>query len=143
MTSEHTVLISVPPERAFEFVADVGTWKSWALRVVDVRRERQGALAIGECFTVVAQLWGRHLPATYRVTEILEGSRLVFRSDSGPAPAVFTFTMRATEAGTLLTESVEISPRGLLKLFSRLLQRTSDKQLAANHAALKAALEAA
>src|SRR5262249_45787270 len=103
----------------------------------------QGGLRLGERFTVVARLFGRQLPMTYEVTELDGGRRLVWRSVAGALVAgTFVFSVETEGDGVRLTERVETAPRGLLRLLDRLVERTSNRQLAANHAALKQALEA-
>jgi uncharacterized protein YndB with AHSA1/START domain len=143
MRSQHSIFIRRPPGKVFAFIVDVASWKRWALRVVEVRRQLAGALQVGEQFTVVARLYGRDLPMTYQVTEIEPGRCLRFRSVAGPAgDAAFSFSVEPEGEGARVTESVELKPRGLYRVIAPLIKWTSDKQLAANHAALQRALEA-
>ncbi len=101
------------PEDVFEFVADFSQVPTWNYAIRSTQQVTPGPVGLGSTFRQV-----RSIPAVaeeeFEVTAWKPGRRVAITGDFGPFSGTLTYQVEPASAGTLLTNDVELSPRGVL-----------------------------
>ena len=69
--------LPIPPEEAFDYLADFSRTAEWDPGVCDAHRLTRGKIRLGSRFEVSVSFFGRRIPLEYRITEFERPSRLV------------------------------------------------------------------
>ena len=118
------------------FAADPDNAVRWYENIESVQWQTPPPLAIGSQLAFVSRFLGRRLAYTYELVDLVEGERLVMRTEQGPFPMETTYTFAATPSGAT---RVGLRNRGRPAGFSRLaavfmgpaMRRANRKDLAA------------
>jgi uncharacterized protein YndB with AHSA1/START domain len=145
--AEHTVTIDRAPEVVFDFLDDGSNNREWRAGVIEVGR----ASGDGGTGTVWRQTMrgpgGRTIRGDYRITEHDRPRVLGFEVVAGPARPTGRFdlsaatTSGAMSGATALTFTLDLHPRGFMRLVAPMVQRQMTKEVAAIET-LKRVLEA-
>jgi uncharacterized protein YndB with AHSA1/START domain len=135
---ETSIEIKRPREEVFAYLTDRKNAKVWSTELVDVIYD--GELAEGTTGTDIRKVGRKEIVMPWTVTAFDPPNRVVFES-TAPFPATADFTFRSTGAGTLLTCSMDLRPRGLWRLLSPLIAREGRKSDQAQFQKVKQILE--
>jgi hypothetical protein len=140
--SQSSVGIDRPAEVVFQFVADGTNNVKWRAGVIEI--SKVGGEGVGTVYRQILQgPRGRHIAAYYRVTDFEPPSLLRFQVIAGPLRPKGTFDVRADGATrSTLTFSLEVKPKGIMKLMSPMITRQVRSEVEAI-AQLKQVLESA
>ncbi|XAS64854.1 SRPBCC family protein [Micrococcaceae bacterium Sec5.8] len=138
-----TILIRRPIEEVFGFVADERNEPAYNPQMRSVAKLTPGPIGVGTRWRAVLTSGTRATPLELEVTEYAPPERLgsVTRMDSADISGVLTFALEA--AGTRMTWTWDVRPKGLLKLTAPLIAALGRRQEQRIWSALKAHLETA
>ena len=130
------------PEDVFEFVADFSQVPTWNYAIRSTQQVTPGPVGLGSTFRQV-----RSIPAVaeeeFEVTEWEPGRRVAITGDFGPFSGTLSYRVEKTPVGTLLTNDVELTPRGVLGVVVGLAGPRVKAAIAQNLEVLRGRLEAA
>ena len=111
-----TVRINRPPDQVFAVLADFETFLArWARGpIAAVRIEGDGG--VGSRYTITARVGPAKVRAPYEVTSYKPPERLGGNGIAGPVRFHEDYTLVQEHAGTVLTQSIQATPRGPLGL---------------------------
>lgn len=132
--------VAKPVGEAFAYVADFETAAEWDPGIVESRRTSEGPVGVGTTYDVVAEFRGSRQPFRYRVTEYVEGRRLVLDGEGDKARSVDTIEFEATARGTRITYEADFRMKGVYRLVEPFLGGTFRKLAATALAGLRATL---
>lgn len=115
------------PGDAFAYMADLTNFAEWdpgVERADQVAGDGPGADA---AFDVTVKGIGRSITLRYQVTSYEPPHTIVARAQSRMLTSLDTITVRADEAGTVVTYDAELKLNGLLGLVDPVLGRMFDK----------------
>lgn len=141
MRVEQSLEIARPPEEVFAFVTDPDRLGEWQTSIVEVRRERSGALRPGERFREVHAAPGRRMESTVVVVEHEPPRLFALHIVDGPLPFDGRWTFEPTATGTRLGFVGEGGLRGPARLLEPLARVVLARQFRAHHKRLRRALE--
>jgi len=141
MQIEQRIEIDAPPEHVFAVLADPSKLAQWQTSTVEVRREADGPLRVGERFQEVHAAFGRQVESTVEVMEHEPPSTLALRVLDGPLPLDGRWTLERRDGGTTLQFRGEARLRGLLRAAAPLVRRAVDRQFGDHHRRLKQLLD--
>ena len=127
-------------EDVFAFVADFSQVPTWNYAIRSTQQVTPGPVALGSTFRQV-----RTIPAVaeeeFEVTAWEPGRRVAITGDFGPFSGTLTYQVEPAPAGTLLTNDVELSPRGVLGVVGRIAGPRVRAAIAQNLEVLRSGLE--
>jgi uncharacterized protein YndB with AHSA1/START domain len=139
---EQSTTVSVPPEKAFNYLADIARHTEWGSHLASAEKASDGPVAAGSTFTTVGKLFGTHR-AEVKITELVPNQKIVYESQDDSGHFRHEFSLNAADGGTAITKSVEpLKITGPLKLFSPLLPLLSRRNMATDLKKIKERLEA-
>ena len=123
------VQVSVPREKAYAYVADVGRHSEWASEAdgMTIKADEPGEPAVGKAYTAEGTLLGKRNASTVKITALEPPERVEFEyADSrGTGGHVFTFTTQ--DGGTLVTRQIYGIKQPLLgPVFFRIFKKKID-----------------
>jgi hypothetical protein len=124
-------------------VADFETAADWDPGILESRRTSEGPVGVGTTYDVVAEFRGKHQLFRYRVTEYVDGERLVLDGEGDKARSVDTIVFAATPGGTRITYEADFRLKGVYRLAEPFLGGTFRKLAAKALGGLKAKLDTA
>lgn len=111
MRSEESVEIDRLPEEVFSYVANPENLPEWTNMVLEVRKDAEGQLKVGDRFSVVAKFLGRRFETPFEVSAHEPPRQHSDTSTGGPFEQEFIYTFEQTGEGkTRLTQVVETEP---------------------------------
>jgi uncharacterized membrane protein len=130
------VVIDRPVATVAAYATDPSNAPTWYANIESVTWQTDPPATVGSRMTFVARFLGRRLDYTYEITALVDGERLVMRTQQGPFPMETTYTWSADGAGaTRMTLRNRGEPAGFSKLVSPLMapamRRANNKDLAA------------
>jgi carbon monoxide dehydrogenase subunit G len=140
MRAELEMMTKRSPEEAFDFLADIRNENSWNPRALHIEKTSSGPIGAGTTFT------GRYRALATLTTELTDyerPSRFSFRTRGKHLRMDGTFHFDEVDGSTRVRFSVEMQPRGLLRLLSPLMSPMVRRQNAAAAASMARALETA
>jgi uncharacterized membrane protein len=139
-----SVVIDLPAEEIFAYIADVENAADWSGFVINIRKTSPGTLQVGATLRATSRFLGRWLESTYEVVECEPGHHITFKSLSGVVPWVFYYLFEALEEGRtrVVQEAVIHLKGGLLGLPGPMAASTISRQLEHDLLTLKDILEA-
>ncbi len=128
--AEHTVVVNHPAEAVFDFIADGANNPRWRPAVVDIERASADAGAGATWRQGIRGPGGRRISGDYRITTWVRPTTLAFEVVSGPArpTGTYTFTPQGPSE-TRVTFSLDLQPRGLMRLMSGMLTRQVENEV--------------
>jgi hypothetical protein len=133
-----SIEIARPRDEVFAYLNDRRNAKAWTTEFVDVIYD--GELAEGTTGTDIRRVGRKEIVMPWTVTAFDPPNRVAFES-TAPFPATADFTFRSTGAGTLLTCSMDLRPRGFWRLLGPLIAREGKKSDRAQFQKVKQILE--
>jgi hypothetical protein len=134
------VSIRRDPEAVFAFVADFSQVPTWNYAITSTQQVTPGPVALGSIFRQV-----RSIPTVaeeeFEVTDWDPGRRVAITGDFGPFSGTLTYRVEPAPVGTLLTNDVELSPRGVLGVVGRIAGPRVKAAIAQNLEVLRNGLE--
>lgn len=142
MRFEQTIDIDRSPEDVFAYMTDPTKLSSWQPTTVDVLRDREGPLVLGERFREVHAAFGRRLQSTVEVAQYDAPRAFALRILDGPLPLDGSWTLEGSSGSTRLHFVGEGSLSGPMRVLDGLVTRSLAKRFLGYHELLKAAVEA-
>jgi uncharacterized protein YndB with AHSA1/START domain len=137
MRIEDSIEISRPPEPVFAYLTDPEHLPEWQTSTVEVHRDRNGPLEVGERFREVHAAMGKKLESTVEVAESSPPRAFALKILDGPMPLDGRWTFEPAGDGTRIHFVGEANVSGPKKLARPLLAR----QFRGYHQLLKKRLE--
>lgn len=126
----------------YEFLADGLNNTAWRPTVQQIELKSGEAAQLGAVYRqVLSGPGGRAIDGDYQITIAEPGRELGFQVIAGPARPTGSYTLTAVPDGTKLDFSLQLAPKGLMKLMRSMIQKTMESEVA-QLLTLKAALEA-
>ncbi len=125
-----TTWVSVPPETAFDYVADISRHAEWATAPMTAEALDPPPVRTGSRFRAVGRQGGRDWPSELVVTDWDRARRFAFTATGGPIPTtdghlhVHEFTFSEERGGTrLVVRRTDPIPSRTVRLFLPLISR--------------------
>jgi uncharacterized protein YndB with AHSA1/START domain len=136
----NTVEIARSPAIVFAYLADLENIPEWNWAIVSARKVSSGRAGVG---TRYEQRRSVPRPAVemLEVTELDSDRRIEIVGDLGPFKARLTYELSSIGAGTSLTNTVELEPRGPLGAVAGLFPGRIREVVAENLEVLKSLLQ--
>jgi carbon monoxide dehydrogenase subunit G len=137
----HTITfdLDVPPERVFDFIADVRNEQSWQTSLQSVEKVGDGPIGDGTVFETRYRAFG---PLRLETEEYRRPEHLVFIGTGPRMWMRFEMDVEPREAGSRVTFDVDMRPRGMLRALTPLLSLGLPREMAKRPGQLRAALAA-
>jgi len=140
--AENHISINRPPEDVYAFLADGLNEPLWRSGVKDIALKSGDAGAVGAVYSqTLTGPGGRSIAGDYEITAATPGELLRFQVVAGPARPTGEYRFRAGGGGTELTFTLDLQPKGMMKLMAPMVARTMVAEVA-QLAKLKSVLEA-
>lgn len=140
-TFENTVTIQRPVKDVFAFLADFENIPAWNYAIVETKKTSPGPVGVGTTYRQLRSIPSRSEEG-FEVTAFEPTSRLEVHGDIGPFNATISYLLTPTNAGTRLTNAVDLQPAsGALRLLAPLAASRVKTAVAANLDKLKQLLE--
>jgi len=137
------IVINAPPERIFEYVADMPRHGEWAQHDLEVTQTSQGGVGVGTTFSSVGHQFGTQRE-TQTVAEHTPGARFAFDAKGSIGTVRHAFDLAAADGGTKVTKSMEVTKPSLMARFmAPMIAKQTKKGLMVDLERIKAKLEAA
>jgi hypothetical protein len=136
-----SVEIARPPAEVYAYIADIRNEPTWHTDIASVPSEAQPTPAVGQVTPVKFKPFMGKTDGAFTVLEVQPGSKIVSKAElAGFAPTI-TYLVELAGSGARFTRSVEMEPKGFLKLMSPMMKRMVPKRNAEFVQNLKRALE--
>ena len=96
------MLADVPPERAYDYVADLSRHPEWAMDDMSIEPEAPGPVQVGSTFAAAGMLFGRRNSSTVTVTALDRPRGLGFDAQDRQGITHHEFRFTAQDGGTLI-----------------------------------------
>ena len=116
MVVRGVIEVAAPPERSWAYVSDFTTAAEWDPGIVSSRRTSGAPAQVGSTYEVVAEFRGKHQTFSYRVTEVVEGRRLVLVGEGAKARSTDTITFEPAGGGTRIAYEADLTLKGLYRV---------------------------
>ena len=137
-------VIDRPVRDVAAYASDPTNAPRWYANIETVTWQTPPPAAVGSRMTFVARFLGRRLEYTYEIAELVEGARLVMRTQEGPFPMETTYVFAEAGPGaTRMSLRNRGEPAGFSKLGGPLLVPAMRRANRKDLAALKRLLESA
>ncbi|MGM9472548.1 SRPBCC family protein [Pseudarthrobacter sp. YS3] len=141
--AENETTINRTSEDVYAFLADGLNNPAWRSGVQAISLKSGSAGALGSVYSqTLSGPGGRPLAGDYEITAAEPGRRLAFQVVAGPARPAGEYVLSPVDGGTRVRFSLDLQPKGLMKIVGPLISRTMETEVA-QLAKLKAVLEAA
>jgi uncharacterized protein YndB with AHSA1/START domain len=101
-----SITVSVPPEQAYEYVADILKHPEWGMDDMTMAATTPGETKVGSRFKAEGTLFGRRNPSTVVVTELEPPRRLEFEAEDRQGISGHVFEFEKQDGGTLITRKM-------------------------------------
>ena len=129
--AENRVTINREPRDVFTFLADGLNEPLWRSGVKDIALKSGEAGAVGAVYSqTLTGPGGRSIAGDYQITEAVPGELLGFQVVAGPARPTGAYRMRAIDGGTEVTFTLDVQPKGLMKLMGPMIAKTMAAEVA-------------
>ena len=137
-------VIDRPVRDVAAYASDPTNAPRWYANIETVTWQTPPPAAVGSRMTFVARFLGRRLEYTYEIAELVEGARLVMRTQEGPFPMETTYVFAEAGPGaTRMALRNRGEPAGFSKLVGPLMAPAMRRANRKDLAALKRLLESA
>jgi uncharacterized protein YndB with AHSA1/START domain len=134
-------IIERPVEEVSAYAADPTNAPTWYDNIDSVEWRTDPPVQVGSEMDFVARFLGRRMAYTYRVTDLVQGERLVMSTERGPFPMETTYTWEAVDRGTRMTLRNTGLPSGFARLGAAVMEKAMRRTTTKDLARLKAILE--
>jgi uncharacterized membrane protein len=97
MKIEQCLVINLPAEKIFDYIADVENWVECSSVVIAVRKTAPGIISVGATWRCTTRFLGRWLETTYELVEHEPSHFFTLKSISGLCPTIFSCKLEAIE----------------------------------------------
>jgi uncharacterized protein YndB with AHSA1/START domain len=104
--------IKAPPEKVFNYVADLPKHGEWGKHRVQVTPTSSGPMAVGATFEGTGHQMGTHRDKL-TITEYAPSKRLAFESSGDAGTVRHVFEVNPSNGGARLSKSMEVISRPL------------------------------
>jgi carbon monoxide dehydrogenase subunit G len=133
--------VSQSPDEVYSYVADLRNEPTWHTDIASVPAEADPTPVVGSVTHVKFKPFMGKTDGVFTVLDVQLGSKIVFKAElAGFAPTV-TYLVEPAGGGARFTRSVEMEPKGFMKLMSPMMRRMVPKRNAEFVQNLKRALE--
>jgi uncharacterized protein YndB with AHSA1/START domain len=140
MKFTNTITINRQPAEVFAFLAHFENVPLWNYAISETRKDTGGSVGVGSRYRQTRTLPTRS-EETFEVTEFELDHRLSIRGPLGPFHAEVGYVVAPADNGTSLTNTMNLQPRGPLRLIAPLAASGVKSAVAANLGTLKQLLE--
>ena len=142
LQAQNEVSIRRTPDDVYAFLADGLNNTKWRAGVQAIALKSGAAGAVGAVYSqTLTGPGGRPIAGDYTITEAVPGELLRFQVVAGPARPTGEYRLRPDGGVTALQFSLELAPKGFMKLMGPMVAKTMEKEVAQLQA-LKEVLEA-
>ncbi len=134
-------VIARPVEVVAAFSGDPSNAPQWYANIESVEWRTPEPIQVGSELDFVAHFLGRRIAYTYRVIELVPGTRLVMSTERGPFPMQTTYAWEAVDGGTRMTLRNTGRPTGFARLGAGAMERAMRRATTKDLERLKALLE--
>ncbi|NNL64697.1 MAG: hypothetical protein HKP30_00500 [Myxococcales bacterium] len=113
--------LPVPPETAFDYLADFHRTAEWDPGVVEAERLTPEPSREGSVFRVVVSFLGRRMPLEYTITHYDRPHRLILEGGDDSLHSLDELTFSAREGGTRVTYEARLELSGIRRIADPLL----------------------
>jgi len=140
--AENTITIHRAPQDVFTFLADGLNEPLWRTGIKDIALKSGSSGTVGAVYSqTLTGPGGRSIAGDYEITEAVPGELLRFQVVAGPARPQGEYRLRATDDGTEVQFTLNVQPKGFMKLMGSMIAKTMTAEVA-QLSALKKVLEA-
>ena len=140
MRVERDISIAQPPEKVFDYVADVRNDPTWHTDMLEVRSSSD-VVGIGTVFDVKVKPSMGVSEGTMTVSRFEPGRMIEFQRRMGKMEPTVTNICEPDPRGTRIIRRVEIEPSGIMRVMTPLMKRMIGKSNEGFLANLKQLLE--
>ena len=142
ITFSNSIAIDRPVSDVFAYLSDLENVPEWNWAIDDTTKTTPGDPGVG---TRYRQTRSTPRPVTeeLEITALDEGNRLEVVGTLAEIPVRLTYLVAETEAGTRLTNRVDLEPQGGMRLVAQLVSGRIERSVAENLGQLKSRLERA
>ena len=140
MRVERDISIAQPPEKVFDYVADVRNDPTWHTDMLEVRSSSD-VVGIGTVFDVKVKPSMGVSEGTMTVSRFEPGRMIEFQGRMGKMEPTVTNICEPDPRGTRIIRRVEIEPSGIMRVMTPLMKRMIGKSNEGFLANLKQLLE--
>lgn len=141
--AENETTISRSPEDVYAFLADGLNNPKWRSGIQNIALKSGTAGALGAVYSqTLTGPGGRPIAGDYEITTADPGRHLGFQVVAGPARPAGDYRLTEAPAGTTVRFTLDLHPKGLMKIVGPMITRTMQSEVA-QLAALKNVLETA
>jgi uncharacterized protein YndB with AHSA1/START domain len=138
------IVIARPVADVSSYATDPTNAPRWYANIDSVTWQTEPPATVGSRMAFVARFLGRRLEYTYEITELVDGERLVMRTEQGPFPMETIYTWSpAGDGATRMALRNRGEPAGFSKLVGPLMAPAMRRANTKDLKALKAILESA
>jgi hypothetical protein len=137
------IVIARPKGEVAAFAGDPGNAPRWYVNITSVEWKTAPPLRVGSEVAFVARFLGRTLAYTYRITELVPGTRLVMRTADGPFPMETTYEWSDVPGGTRMQLTNRGTPSGFSSFLSPFMRMAMKRANQKDLERLKRVLESA
>ncbi|MGN7198552.1 SRPBCC family protein [Arthrobacter sp. SAFR-044] len=140
--AENQITISRSPAEVYMFLADGLNNTAWRTGVQSISLKSGTPGTLGAVYRqTLSGPGGRAIDGDYEITAAEPGTLLGFQVVAGPARPSGAYHLGPSNGGTKVRFTLDLQPKGLMKLMGPVVQRTMDQEVA-QLAKLKTVLEA-
>ncbi|WP_375485567.1 SRPBCC family protein [uncultured Jatrophihabitans sp.] len=121
-----TFTVTLPLERAVEYLKDFGNAVDWDPGTETCTRNDSGPIAVGANWHNVSKIMGVKAELTYTL-EKLEADEIVLVGKNDSATSTDTLTFRPADGGTEITYRADLEMHGAAKLASPIMKLEFEK----------------
>lgn len=132
----NTVFIAQSLHVTFSFTANFCNAKQWNYAVIKTEQISEGPIGVGTEFRQQRRFLGKILEDTFVITEYKVDSTVTIKSIKAEYPFLISYSFKASDKGTLLTNSFELKG-GIIDLLGFLFNYRVKKAVAENLNKLK------
>ncbi len=141
--AENETTINRSPEDVYAFLADGLNNPTWRSGIQNIALKSGTPASRGAVYAqTLTGPGGRAIAGDYEITTADPGQRLSFQVVAGPARPSGEYLLTAVPAGTAVRFTLDLQPKGLMKIAGPMIARTMQTEVA-QLAGLKSVLESA
>lgn len=110
MRASASLVIDVPIQTVFDFVADIENLDRWINGVTGTKRTSQGEFDVGSTFESYYTYAGKTHSVAYRTVEFEPPTRMAIEWTSGPFPFEAVTELEPAGEGTRFTHTIDAGP---------------------------------
>jgi uncharacterized protein YndB with AHSA1/START domain len=139
---ERSITVNCPPQKAYDYLADVDHHPDWASHNLSVEKTSAGPIAVGSTFSSTGHQMGTHT-GVVTITELVPNQKIVYESNDDTGQIRHSFTLAAENGGTRIAKSFETIKTGfMLTVFRPMMYVVQPRLLSTDLQKIKSRLEA-